>query len=89
MLIECSECKRQVAKEATKCPQCGHRLPAGERKNVLVMGIVFLACAVFSPLLLRSLGGELPMDLGTWMILLGLLGTAAILFAMFHNFEKK
>jgi NAD-dependent SIR2 family protein deacetylase len=37
-LIECSECKNQVAKDATKCPKCGHLTISGIRRNVLLFG---------------------------------------------------
>ena len=88
-MIESSECKCSVAKEATKRPQRGHQLPAGKRKNTLIMGVIFIACAVLGPLLLQGLGASLPDGAGTWMILLALTGTFMVVYSQFGSFNEK
>lgn len=68
MLTECSECKHQVAEGATKCPKCGHRLPASERQKFILIGAAFVAFALLSERLLRI---QISKDTQTFMLILG------------------
>jgi DNA-directed RNA polymerase subunit RPC12/RpoP len=89
MLIECSECKRQVSEEAVRCPQCGHRLPAAERKKILMTGVGFVAFAFAAPILVHGAGVSLPENTLSWMIMLALIGIAMMLYARFGNIGQK
>lgn len=85
MLIECSECKNQVSGEATKCPKCGHALPAGTRKNMMLVACGFIVVGLFGPRMFPSTSlTHASSDNAKWLILV-FLGVALLLCARFSK----
>lgn len=83
---ECSECKHEVAKLATRCPRCGHQLPEGQRRKFQIVGAAF---AVFGLLLPRlfpstSLTSASSDDMERSMLMI-LLGGILVLYARFSS----
>ena len=89
MLIECSECKHRVAETATKCPQCGHVLLAGERKKIGIIGLVFAASPILIVLLFRSFQISGPPGFEWMMAALVLIGAAMTIQSRFHKKKPK